>query len=247
MTEKDDKFSFWFEGIPTGGDLRAMTKEQAEQWYLEKIEEGGGKDAHLMEQLLILYLHTEETEKATSCVQRLFEILESDGERSYLLFRLGQISEQTGDYSAAERFYRDSHSMNPPHPDIQYWVNNNLGYCLNVLGRPGEAETYLKSAIELYPTRSNAFKNLGLCYQALGRLADAVEQFIAATRANAADRRSLSHLEKLLQDHPEFHETVPNLSERLENCRAAVAYADSMAPDYKAYWRKMREERRKQE
>lgn len=134
MTEKDDKFSFWFEGIPTGDDLRAMTKEEAERWYLQKIEEGGGKDVHLLEQLLILYIHAKETEKATSCVQRLFEILEGDAERSYLLLRLGQISESAGEFNAAERFYRDSHSMNPPNSDTQYWVNNNLGYCLNVLG-----------------------------------------------------------------------------------------------------------------
>ena len=58
-------------------------------------------------------------------------------------------------------------------------------------------------------------------------LEDAIGQFIAAAEANSRDSRALSHLEELLEGHPELHEAVPGLSGKLSECRIAVARAQS--------------------
>jgi tetratricopeptide (TPR) repeat protein len=241
MTSKDDEFSFKYEKFPVGESMRAVTAEEAEAWLLEQFDKSGEKDIGLLEELLLLYLRTRETEKSIAIADRLAELMDGAGEHSYLLFRYGQIAEQTGDYAAAETLYRNSLSLKPPAPDTEYWVNNNLGFCLNTLGRFGEAEEYLKAAIEIFSDRSNAFKNLGLCYQGQERFAEAADMFVAATRANAADARSLAHLEDLVEARPELLESVPGMSENLESCRAAVKKARAMAPDFESYWKALRE------
>ena len=246
MSHKLDKFKAWFERLPSGEHLRAFTKSEAETWLSARLEESGGKDIALLEQLLNLYIRSHETDKATRCIQRLMDLVDDRRAVSCLFLRLGQIAEQINDYSSAEKFYRDSLALGPPDEDVAYWVNNNLGYCLNVLGRPAEAEAYLKRAVELLPTRSNAFKNLALCYQSLGRPVEAVEQFIAATHANAADPRSLALLEKMLEEQPELFGMVSDLHARLANCRMAVAQAQMMEPDFDGQWQKLREKQERE-
>ncbi|MFC1799889.1 tetratricopeptide repeat protein [Candidatus Eisenbacteria bacterium] len=241
MTSKDEKFNFQYEKFPVGDSMRAVTAEEAEAWLLEQFDKSGGKDVGVLEELLLLYLRTRETSKSIAIADQLGKLIDGDGKRSYLLFRYGQIAEQMGDYTAAENLYRNSLSLKPPAADTEYWVNNNLGFCLNTLGRFGEAEEYLKAAIDIYSDRSNAFKNLGLCYRGQERFAEAAEMFVAATRANAADARSLAHLEELIEATPELLESVPGISESLENCRAAVKKARAMAPDFEAYWKALRE------
>jgi tetratricopeptide (TPR) repeat protein len=158
-------------------------------------------------------------------------------ERADLFVRFGCIGEQMNDYAMAESFYRDSIRIGAGGFKFEYWANNNLGYCLNQLGRPAEAKPYLNRAITLDPTRSNAFKNLGLCYQGLERFPEAVEMFIEAIRANATDGRSLVHLDALVESNPALFEQVPELDVKVEMCRAAVDRARSMQPDYDDWWR----------
>ena len=198
---------------------------------VEKIE---------VQYLLLFYIKTWQTKKSWSCAQQLMELTTNTEERATLFVRLGCIGEQMSDYAMAESFYRDSLRIGARGFMREYWAYNNLGYCLNQLGRPAEAQPYLNRAITLDPTRSNAFKNLGLCYQGLERFPDAVEMFIEATRANATDDRSLVHLDALIESYPALYEQVPELDVKVKMCRDAVDSARSMQPDFDDWWRNRR-------
>jgi tetratricopeptide (TPR) repeat protein len=73
-------------------------------------------------------------------------------------------------------------------------VNNNMGYSLIQIYRFHEAIVYLQAALGVDRARPNALKNLGLAMQGLERHAKAAEYFVAATRTDPRDRRSLEHL-----------------------------------------------------
>ena len=73
------------------------------------------------------------------------------------------------------------------------------------------------------PGMPNAYKNLGICCQGLGRLGQAARLFIEATKANPRDGRSVELLETLLAERPEMLEREPGLKDDLESCRKAVA------------------------
>ena len=240
MDQNDKEFMFRINGLPSGEDYRALTAGEAEELLLERLKESEGQDAKILNDLLNFYIKTWQTKKAWSCTQQLMEMTTNTEERADLFVQFGCIGEQMNDYAMAESFYRDSLRIGARGFMREYWAYNNLGYCLNQLGRPAEAQPYLNRAITLDPTRSNAFKNLGLCYQGLERFPDAVEMFIEATRANATDGRSLVHLDALIESYPALYEQVPELDVKVKMCRDAVDSARSMQPDFDDWWRNRR-------
>lgn len=240
MNKNDKEFMFRIDSLPSGEDHRAVTAGEAEELLLERLKENEGQDPKILNELLDFYVYTHQTKKAWSCTQQLIEMTTNTEERADLLVRFGCIAEQMNDYAMAESFYRDSLRIGTGGFPFEYWANNNLGFCLNQLGRPAEAKPYLKNAIALDPTRSNGFKNLGLCYQGLERFPEAVEMFIEATRANAADDRSLVHLDALVKSNPALFKQVPELDVKVKMCRAAVDRARSMQPNFFDWWRNRR-------
>jgi tetratricopeptide (TPR) repeat protein len=246
MVQKDDEFKFTIDGLPTGEHQRAVTAGEAEEFLLKKLEESKGEDAEVLYDLFVFYIQSRQPDKASLCGERLIEMTTNPEERSALFMGMGCVAEQKNDYASAEIFYRNSLRTGVSGTEHEYWAYNNLGYSLNQLGRPAEAEPYLHRAIAIDPTRCNAFKNLGLCYQGLGRFADAAVKFMEATRVNAADIRSLVHLDALVDDHPELYDQVPELEDNIEKCRSAVKLAQSVQPDFDEWWRKRRAEQDKE-
>ena len=73
--------------------------------------------------------------------------------------------------------------------------------------------------------------------EANGQLAETASFFVSATQANAADPRSLAHLENLMLSHPELELELPSLTDQLEACREAVKIARSHQADFEALWK----------
>lgn len=136
-----------------------------------------------------------------------------DAARAHLT--LGCIHEHEAEWTAAVESYRQVLACEPSDRTVQYFGNNNLGYSLIQLGRFDEAEDYCAAAIAIDERRHNAHKNLGLVCQGQGRWADAAMCFAAAYRRNPLDPRAWSHLEQLLDAHP-------NLLSRDESLRREV-------------------------
>lgn len=48
MSGKNDKFSYWFDALPAGKNLRAMMKTETEGRLLERLDKSKGKSADIL-------------------------------------------------------------------------------------------------------------------------------------------------------------------------------------------------------
>jgi len=132
------------------------------------------------------------------------EQAETDDERAYCLLTLGRLREQASDWPGAAKWYARAFWMQPGTDETWYFLHNNLGYCLNHLGEHQRAEAYCRRAIEIDPMRHNAWKNLGIALEGLGRHADAAAAWIEAATLCPADGRALRLLRKLVAEQPDL-------------------------------------------
>jgi len=239
----DEELQFRF-SVPKLPEGQALTSNEIEIELLRKLSAKDGKCAKSLWNLAVLYQRTGHFERATACLQGVAALTEDPEKLGACYLDLGRIEESKQDFAAAAKYYRQALQLEPCSTSVWYFIHNNLGYSLNQLNQHESAIPRLQRAIEIDPGKPNAYKNLGLSYVALGNLEQAAELFIAATRVEAADGRSLNHLDELLAAHPALDVDVPTLRGRVEACRAAVAAAQNAQPDFEEHWRKLRAEQK---
>ncbi len=183
------------------------------------IEEMKGELVHRLLRLAALETDLGRDEAAIRTYQKALCLAGDEAQRALMLGQIGSCYEALGDFPHAEEAYRGSLASEAASVDLRYWNNNNLAYCLNVLGRYQEAESYCRAALALRPERHNAHKNLGLALQGQGRLLQAARSFIRAVELFPLDSRALRHLKVLLGDHSELFDEAPDLRSELERCR----------------------------
>jgi len=154
---------------------------------------------------------------ATACVTRLLANTPDPAKQAGGYLALGQLLEQGDHYAEAEAMYAQGLAILPAAGDVGYFLHNNRGYCLNLLGRHAEAEVHCRAAIALDPVRHNAHKNLGLALAGQGRLGEAACCLLEADRRFPGDERARGHLTALLTENPELLEADPALATA---CRA---------------------------
>lgn len=231
------EFRYTLPRFPQG---RPVTADEAEALLLERATAGGDTAREAHHDLAELYAQTGRHDQAERCVRQLLERAGEPGEVARCLMHLGQLAEKRDDYQSAAGHYRQGLEVGPDDPRTAYFLRNNLAFSLNQLERHAEAEPLLREAIRIGPEVPNAHKNLGLCLWGLGRHVEAAGCFIDATRVNAADGRSLQHLEQLAARHPEIARSIPDFDSLVQACRQAVAEADRHRPDFGAWWRRAR-------
>lgn len=125
---------------------------------------------------------------------------------------VGRLLERQEHYAEAEASYAQGLAIGPAVRETGYYLHNNRGYCLNLLGRHDEAESHCRQAIALDPARHNAHKNLGLALAGQGRLAEAAQALLEADLRCPTDPRARQHLRDLVRDYPELLEADPTLT-----------------------------------
>jgi len=223
-----------------------MTAKEIENFFLQEIRDTDGKSKNALWQLAVLYSETDRQEEAFEYVSKLAALAEASDERASCYLAMGQLYEQVEDFAGAARYYRAGLAEEAEDSPAWYWIHNNLGYCLNQLGQFGEAATYLRAAIAIASDRPNAFKNLALALQGEKKYQEAADLFVLATQVNATDARSLKHLEELVTAHPEVLLGAPDLANKLQACREAVAHARAQQPDFDAHLKALREQQKNQ-
>ena len=221
----EDRFRFSVpvrpEGTPVSGDeleriLRAKVAEHPE----------GSKEHRDALWQLMRFLSL--TDRQTEGLAILDVLLGSTGEPEYraeITLGMGQLMEMFGDFQNAMAAYSRGVALEPVGERTWYLLHNNLGFCLNQLGRHDEAERWCRQAIQINPLRHNAHKNLGLACQGQGRYGEAAVAFIEAVHREAGDPRALRHLEALVGSHSEIATEIPDISDQLRSCSLAVEAA----------------------
>jgi tetratricopeptide (TPR) repeat protein len=236
------EFRFSVRPIPEG---EALTFDEIEERCLKQLKEKEGKCIQSLFNLAKIYSQAKRHDVAFRCVERLIALSNDPEEHGEYYLVLGCFMEQIRDYQGAVGFYCRALGLEPCRNRTWYFIHNNLGYSLNQLENYDRAIPYLRRAIEIDPGLPNAYKNLGLAFEAKGNFVEAAELFVAATQADASDSRSLAHLESLISSHPELEIDLPDLPTRLEACREAVKMARAQQPDLHVIWEKDRQRQKR--
>jgi len=152
------------------------------------------------------------------CLLRLLDISSNQEQLAECLLLLGVEYEKAEEYDAAAKLYRRGIECGSREDNTRYFLHNNLGFCLNLLGRHSEAESMCRAAIGIDPQKHNAYKNFGVALQGQGKYAEAAACFLRAALMFPPDYRSIAHLQELLSNHREDVEReIPEIDEHIAN------------------------------
>jgi tetratricopeptide (TPR) repeat protein len=236
--DKQIDFRFSIPRAPAGPVVE-LSPEETEKMLLKNLAAAQADPTQALWQLAQFYKLSKQHEKALERLRQLMERLPDPEEKAECVLTMGQAMEQVQDYPAAIRYYKEALGLEPTHTFTWYFINNNLGFSLNTLDQFAEGETYCRKAIEVDPTRPNAYKNLGIALAGQGRYPDAARCFVAATQANAADARAFHLLQDLLKQHPELEYEFQGAAESCQKAVAAVARrVEELKPVVHRGWRK---------
>ena len=225
--EKPFNFRFQIPQQPRGS-LIELSASEMEKMLLRNLADAGADQIEALWQLSHFYKQVKQHEKALERLRQLMHLLPDPEEKAQCVLTMGQAMEQAGDYPAAIRYYKEAMALEPADSWTWYFINNNLGFSLNTLGRFAEGEIYCRKAIGVDPSRSNAHKNLGIALVGQGVYREAAESFVKSTQANAADQRALNLLRTLLKEHPELQY---DFAEAADSCQKAVEFVASRAAE----------------
>jgi tetratricopeptide (TPR) repeat protein len=186
-------------GVPT---RRRVSVEEAEVILIERIRVAQKALDDAVWNLVVLYSRTGQKAKARQYLQQLLASTEDPGVRALFLLSLGQLLEGLDEFAGAIEAYTQALALEPTSREVWYLINNNLGYCLNHMGRHNEGETLCRRAIEIDPARHSAYKNLGIALEGLGQVAEAARCYHRAAELCPSDTRAQQHLDVLLTLHP---------------------------------------------
>jgi tetratricopeptide (TPR) repeat protein len=128
---------------------------------------------------------------------------------------LGQIATDEQRIDTALKHFTAALEMAPKKRKVSYVLHNNIGYCLNSLGRFAEGEKHCRRAIEMDWVRASGYRNLGMSLQGQGYLSGAVWALAEAVKADSADNRARLLLDKLLVANPKLGIQCPWATESL--------------------------------
>jgi tetratricopeptide (TPR) repeat protein len=207
---------------PPEGELRKLTVEEAERLLLAQLQDKNEDRIPVLRQLASLYTDTRRYDRAIACLREIMALEPDLEKKAACVLAMGANAEKQQDFEAAVRFYREAFAMEPTHNFVWYFINNNLGYSLNMLDRFAEGEQFCRAAIEIDPSRPNGHKNLGIALAGQGQYRRAAGCFITATYNNSGDARSFGLLKDLLQQHPELEF---DFQSHFDRCEHAVKFA----------------------
>jgi tetratricopeptide (TPR) repeat protein len=201
------------------------SRNEGEEYVRSLLAQRENECQSLRRDLLVLYRSTGRLGDALTMSNKLLTHARNVDQRCEALFILGQTLERTQDWESAIGFFEAAKECGTTSDTYAYFIENNIGYCLNQLGRFTEAQGFLRSAIIVDPERANAYMNYGLSCEGLMHFGEAADSYAKAVRADAADPSALHHLDDLVARHPGVLKEVPDLEQQIIRCRAAVAYA----------------------
>jgi tetratricopeptide (TPR) repeat protein len=224
---------------PPEAPLIEMSAAEMEKTLLKRLEDEKAHPTQALWQLAIFYQQTKQPEKGLACLRQVLPHMPDPEKRAGCILAMGGMMESAQDFEGAVRYYKEALALEPVQTAPWYFINNNLGFSLNTLGKFSEGETYCRKAIEIDPNRPNAYKNLGISLSGQGRYQEAARCFVTATQVNAADPRALRLLQDLVKQHPEV---AYEFEEVAEMCQKATEVASKKVAEHKPViyrgWRK---------
>jgi tetratricopeptide (TPR) repeat protein len=163
------------------------------------------------------YRSVNKIEAATELLRQFIGESKNADQSAHCYLALGQIATDEQHYQAALDHFTLALNLTPTKRKVVYVLHNNIGYCLNSLGRFVEGEAHCRRAIEIDWTRASGYRNLGVGLLGQKNVTAAAWALTEAVRAEPGDGRARLLLEKLLALHPSLTVQCPWIAQSLSD------------------------------
>ena len=182
----------------------AGPEQHTEKMLLERLKNSATEEDYFRWMLFVVgfYRGINKLGAATVLLKDFIKQSRNDEQKAHCQLALGQMATDENCLEAALNHFQAALVFQPKKKKVGYVLHNNIGYCLNTLGRYTEGEKYCRIAIEINWTRASGYRNLGVSLQGQGNLIGAAWAYVEAVKAEVSDPRARALLEKLLAEHP---------------------------------------------
>jgi tetratricopeptide (TPR) repeat protein len=190
----------------------ALSADQdTEKVLLQRLEGTTSEDEYFRWMLFTVgyYRGVERADAAKELLSRFLDTSSNPEHRVQCHLALGQIATDEQQMDQAIAHFTAALELQPSSKKIEYVLRNNLGYCLNMVGRYDQGEQQCRAALDLNWTRPSAFRNLGISFHGQGKIAAAAWALLEAIKTDSADDRARMLLKKLATDHPSLLQQCP--------------------------------------
>jgi tetratricopeptide (TPR) repeat protein len=162
------------------------------------------------------YRGVNKIDAATELLEGFIKASKNPEQSAHCHLALGQIATDEQRLDDALRYFTTALELAPQKQKITYVLHNNIGYCLNQLGRFADGEKHCRQAIDIDWTRASAFRNFGVSLQGQGMLVEAAWALVEAINAECLDNRARAILQKLVAANAEMAVQNPWILQSLD-------------------------------
>jgi tetratricopeptide (TPR) repeat protein len=211
-------------GFPVGNtDKKTMAlaspepAQDTEGLLLDRLKNSKTDEDYFRWMLFVVgfYRGVNKIESAINLLEGYIRMNKNPEQSAHCHLALGQIAIDEQRLEPALKHFTAALEMAPKKRKVSYVLHNNIGYCLNSLGRFAEGEKYCRRAIEMDWVRASGYRNLGMSLKGQGDLIGAVWALAEAVKADGADNRAQLLLDQLLVANPKLGIQCPWATESM--------------------------------
>jgi tetratricopeptide (TPR) repeat protein len=201
---------------PTPLALPDPTRD-TEGLLLERLKNSKSDEDYFRWMLFVVgfYRGINKMESATHLLEGYIQLSKNPEQSAHCHLALGQIATDEKRMDQALEHFTAALELSPKKRKVSYVLHNNIGYCLNNLGRFAEGEKHCRTAIEMDWARASGYRNLGVSLQGQGDLVGATWALSEAVKVDASDTRARQLLDRLLANNPKIAIQCPWATEPL--------------------------------
>jgi tetratricopeptide (TPR) repeat protein len=195
-----------------------------ERLLLARLESSTTSEDYFRWMLFVVgfYRGTNKTDAASRLLEGFIELSKDPEQSAHCHLALGQIATDEQRHEAALNHFSAALEVAPKRRKVVYVLHNNIGYCLNSLGRFAEGEQHCRAAIDIDWTRASGYRNLGVSLNGQKNILGAAWALVEAVKAEEADNRARELLEKLLAIHPGLGVQCPWILQTLSSDQSKI-------------------------
>jgi tetratricopeptide (TPR) repeat protein len=203
---------------------------ETEKLLLARLESSTNTEEYFRWMLFVVgfYRGINKIDAAAQLLANFIKMSKEVEQLAHCYLALGQIATDQQRYQAALSHFTAALELTPKKRTVVYVLHNNIGYCLNALGRFGDGEKHCRMAIQIDWTRASGYRNLGVSLNGQKNIVGAAWALVEAVKADETDNRAGILLRSLLALHPVLAVECPWVMENLNSDRNMTAGAPLM-------------------
>jgi len=181
-----------------------VPKQETERLLIERLQNSKSEEDYFRWLLFVIafYRGIQKADAAKALANLFLETSRDPEHKAHCHLALGQIATDEQCLDTALQHFNRALGFEPKKPKVAYVLHNNMGYCLNRLGRFAEAEDHCRVAIGIDSRRPSAYRNLGLSLEGQGSLVGAAWALVESLKIDSSDGRARDLLKKLIAAQP---------------------------------------------